>query len=104
MTSQPALPLEIIRIVFRLAEFVIPCPGCPPTARTVNSVAAHANGSDVDRVFWFESAPFTNVSLSRLATIRLSTFAKHQGWVSQPDQGSWSWFEVAILNTCTPST
>lgn len=58
--------------------------------------------NDVDlnspnRRICFSTAPFSVAFLSRPAALQLTTLSKHQGWVDIRDQGSWSWYEIAIF-------
>ncbi|TDL23527.1 hypothetical protein BD410DRAFT_696525, partial [Rickenella mellea] len=47
---------------------------------------------------WFATPPITRQTLAKLAAVRLTTLSKHQGWVSNPKDGCWSWFDVAVLS------
>jgi len=49
------------------------------------------------RDLWSESAPLTRPLINKIASIQLTTLGKHQGWTTHPQQGSWSWFELAVL-------
>lgn len=43
--------------------------------------------------------PLEKSFLERVSRIQLQTTAHDQGYASFPDQGSWSWFDVAILES-----
>lgn len=40
--------------------------------------------------------------MNKIATIQLTTVARHQGWTTHSHEGSWSWFELAILKPKDP--
>jgi hypothetical protein len=41
---------------------------------------------------------FSADQIPRLESIELSTHANHQGWITDPSQGVWSWFELVVLD------
>jgi len=93
-STHPGLPIEIVRDISRLSRLLVPM----DELSTTKEINASARDQQPVRRLWFESSPFTSLhAIGRLATLRLSTHCHHQGWVSLPDQGSWSWFEVALL-------
>lgn len=93
-SARPGLPHEIVRDISRLSQLVIPMFDVVAT----EEIAARATSQDPVRRLWFESRPFTSLrAIDRIAAFKLVTQCQHQGWVSMPDYGSWSWFEVAIL-------
>lgn len=49
------------------------------------------------RELWFTSDPVDKDFCSRVIELQLNTFSCDQGWVSEPEKGSWSWFEIAIF-------
>ena len=53
------------------------------------------------RKLWFTSPPLKGRMLRKLASVSLVTNSTHQGWVSLPDQGSWSWWELGVVIGCT---
>ncbi len=50
------------------------------------------------------SQPLEKSFLERVSRIQLQTTARDQGYASFPDQGSWSWFDVAILESPESTT
>ncbi|KLO19531.1 hypothetical protein SCHPADRAFT_924442 [Schizopora paradoxa] len=98
--QRPALPLEVVRSITRLADFVIDAPHldffCDKFLRVL-SVKWTAR-----RRIWFESAPLTRRTINKLATVQLTTIARHQGWTTHALEGSWSWLELAILKPKNP--
>jgi len=68
-------------------------------ASTTNQLTVTATNAEAVRRLWFETKPLTSPRvINGFATLRLVTHCAHQGWVSEPDKGTWSWFEVAILS------
>jgi len=45
-----------------------------------------------------ESAPLSSRDVRRLCGLQIATLSHHQGWVSVPDAGSWSWFELSVIH------
>jgi hypothetical protein len=58
------------------------------------SVTSHG---PLRRKLWFTSPPLERRILNNIASVTLVTISRHQGWVSLPSQGSWSWWEVGVL-------
>ncbi|KAF7433810.1 hypothetical protein PC9H_005776 [Pleurotus ostreatus] len=58
---------------------------------------AEATSNELESKLWFKTPPLENSFLERVSCIRLQTTARDQGYVSFPDEGSWSWFDIAIL-------
>ncbi|KAI5120728.1 hypothetical protein M0805_006434 [Coniferiporia weirii] len=58
-----------------------------------------ASGRSVASRLWWTTEPFSASHLGLPNTVRLSTLSGHQGWVSFPNRGSWSWFELAIVSS-----
>ncbi|KAG9081134.1 hypothetical protein FRC07_014623, partial [Ceratobasidium sp. 392] len=48
---------------------------------------------------WMQSPPLTAQIISHVQSFQLFTDSHHQGWVSDPSAGSWSWFEIGL---CRP--
>ncbi|KLO16049.1 hypothetical protein SCHPADRAFT_233581 [Schizopora paradoxa] len=92
--TRPALPIEIVRDMSRLSHLTVPM----EEVNTATRITAHAYNQQVVRRLWFETRPLDSLRLiNTLATLQLFTYCEHQGWVSMPNHGSWSWFELAIL-------
>jgi len=93
--QRPALPPEIVLLIFRSAQFVVPNSE-PLTAVKQAEYVIRAHDSNVVRGEWFASEPMTAASLKHIAALRLDTTSHHQGFVSDPNAGMWSWFEVGV--------
>lgn len=92
--TRPALPFEIVRDISRLSHLTIPF----EDVNTTTQIIAHAHSQQAVRRLWFETKPLDSLaSINNLASLQLFTYCEHQGWVSMPGHGSWSWFELAIL-------
>ncbi|KAF9487998.1 FabD/lysophospholipase-like protein [Pleurotus eryngii] len=60
---------------------------------------AEAKSNELASKLWFKTPPLEKSFLERVSRIQLQTTAHDQGYASFPDQGSWSWFDVAILES-----
>ena len=65
---------------------------------TEESVTVYANGSNIAEKDWLTSRPLTHSDLATLTAIQLVTRSHDQGWVSFPDLGSYSWFDICIAD------
>ncbi|QRV80088.1 hypothetical protein RhiJN_08103 [Ceratobasidium sp. AG-Ba] len=46
---------------------------------------------------WFSTPPLDQECISKISEIQISTRSRDQGWVSDPDAGCYSWFDLVIL-------
>lgn len=60
-------------------------------------VLEDANARSPTRVTWFKSDPVNRNFCDRVIGLQLVTKSRDQGWVSRPEDGSWSWFELSIF-------
>lgn len=70
----------------------------PVTIQSVNSVdlvATTATDANIVRNYYFGYT----ASKSNYLALQLKTDARDQGWADEPQQGLWSWFEIAILHS-----
>jgi hypothetical protein len=52
---------------------------------------------------WLKSPSFNEHDLENMHSVQLITISRDQGWTSDPDAGSWSWFDLILLqNDGTP--
>jgi hypothetical protein len=51
---------------------------------------------------WFHTKPLSVIDISRIWGMQLFTMSTNQGWISNPNSGCWSWFEVAIYRRKPP--
>lgn len=92
---RPGLPIEIVRIILRHSDFIFRAPRLDVNHSGVLQVTS-VKWTPV-RELYFESPPLSLQTLNAVASVQLGTMASHQGWVTYPLEGSWSWFELAIL-------
>lgn len=62
-----------------------------------DDVHFHTASSQADSKIWFKSIPITAELKDNITRLQLSTRSHDQGWVSDTKDGSWSWFEIAIM-------
>lgn len=93
--KRPALPPELILEILKyppcwvlLSRHILPAP-VTIGARLGSSVLC-------------SSQPFTASSLRRFGKAVFSFRSHDQGWCSSPDSGSWTWFDVRVVNKKTP--
>ncbi|CAE6474973.1 unnamed protein product [Rhizoctonia solani] len=91
-SSHRALPTELVLYICRLAEFVCQYTKKAPVGRR----RVYASSQVVQSLIWFQTEPFTKRMLRHVKSIQLVTMSHHQGWVSDRDGGSWSWFEFQV--------
>ena len=58
-----------------------------------------ARGAYPTREDWFSTSPLSAHDLANAHSMQLLTLSTDQGWVSDPDAGSWSWFDI-VLTPC----
>ena len=92
--TRPALPAELVALIVRYAEFMVPDPSRTiPVPRRIK-VTAHTG--DVETKRWFTTHPLTDVDLAHIAAFQLVTRSRDQGWTGDPNTASYSWFDIAI--------
>ena len=64
------------------------------TGGLCNIVARDANPIRED---WFSTSPLSAHDLANTHSIQLLTLSCDQGWVSDPNAGSWSWFDFILI-------
>ncbi|KDQ58488.1 hypothetical protein JAAARDRAFT_78212 [Jaapia argillacea MUCL 33604] len=79
-----------------LFEMVMSVPEQNVSINSVQTITATASSGQIVRKFYF-GAPVTASKIPLYVSVQLSTNARDQGWATHPDQGLWSWFELAIL-------
>ena len=67
------------------------------TSSTTNEQFTASSDGPLVRRLWFTSLPLKRRMLRKLASVRLIMNSSHQWWVSLPDQGSWSWWELGVV-------
>ncbi|KZV92648.1 hypothetical protein EXIGLDRAFT_718105 [Exidia glandulosa HHB12029] len=94
---QHALPLELVIAILRHAELLVPIPRLSVTSRSHLEVIARTGA--VEQRDWFTSPPLTHQDLAHIAAVQLHTQSHDQGWASQRDGGSWTWFDLCLART-----
>ena len=89
----PALPAELALYIMHLAN----CTYTLSTSSTTNEQFTASSDGPLVRKLWITSPPLKRRMLWKLASVRLVTNSTHQGWVSLPDQGSWSWWDLGVV-------
>ncbi|KDR79128.1 hypothetical protein GALMADRAFT_208597 [Galerina marginata CBS 339.88] len=64
----------------------------------------HASDHVAINKLWFTTPEFTAEQIARLDGIELATEANHQGYISDPAAGMWSWFELVVLDNASDPT
>ena len=87
------LPYELVRLICRLARFTA------PSETLAFETSIHVRAMSAKRVIrlWCETRPLSQSDIMNAASIVAKTSTRHQGWVSMPDHGTWSWTALAIL-------
>jgi len=98
--KRPALPIELVRTILRLA-------GCrledsPLADAEGNTFDISSHNSSVQRTIWFYTEALQRTN--HLWGVQLHTFSGNQGWVGNASQGCWSWFELAIYSSARGAT
>ncbi|KAG8788856.1 hypothetical protein FRC12_014097 [Ceratobasidium sp. 428] len=91
---RPRLPSELVILICRFANFRYLNPA--PAFIEDRGASVTAFGSEVESKIWMQIPLSSTRTLKHIHSFQLFTSSKHQGWVSDPSAGSWSWFEVGI--------
>ncbi|KAF7976548.1 hypothetical protein HWV62_6199 [Athelia sp. TMB] len=103
---------QLIAKVMKDGAFEIP-PGAASEAEIDQWVYTLTSSSDCDVIaedhtlaskIWFTSPVLTQDVIEHIEDVRLFTKAHDQGGVDFPELGSWSWFDVLILESCDSTT
>ncbi|KAK7683757.1 hypothetical protein QCA50_013133 [Cerrena zonata] len=89
------LPVELIRIISQQADLVVL--DRELTHVHFEGIEVSARDHHVVSKLWFISHPFDKVKMVHVAGVQLATESHDQGWASHLDQGSWTWFDMAII-------
>ena len=91
------LPDELIVILMRFLGAIVP--DRERTTRYTSPIKAESLDESTTTKEWFHSPPFNRRSLSAVAQMRLETVSHDQGWNTDLDTQSWSWFEIALVDS-----
>lgn len=98
LPRRPGLPQAIITHICSLVQFTWAHPTVSHDCRM--SMIIPSRGPE-ERVPWFRTAPFTTEILGRVTGFQLSTFSHDQGWVDDPSAGSYTWYQIRVVNPDT---
>ncbi|KAG8983431.1 hypothetical protein FRB90_006039, partial [Tulasnella sp. 427] len=109
----PPLPLDVVHRILREAQYIHPHPSI--TCKWKSEPDAFLNDTGIlfrphgvvgatsaepERKLLFASPRLDKAALGKMASVRLVTSSKDQGWHTEDrmgSSGSWSWFEVGIV-------
>ena len=80
----------------RTLLYTVPRPTMAIQKTSDITVSGDSDGK-IKRSVWYITDGFTSDSLSKIATVRLVTNSKDQGWVDNAALGCYSWFEIAVV-------
>ncbi|KAG9037420.1 hypothetical protein FRB95_005709 [Tulasnella sp. JGI-2019a] len=109
---RPSLSLELVLYIFRLCDLPrrrpspalhLPWLQGPTEGEDETCVTVSAWGSDIEDRLWCAAPPLSKRYLEQIHKIRLYTLSCDQGWCDQPKNGSFSWFEIGILQRTAAS-
>ncbi|KAG6906706.1 hypothetical protein DXG01_012530 [Tephrocybe rancida] len=78
-------------------SFVVEKGGYTLVATTPCNIIA-ANDQVVSEL-WFQTPALDKEIVENIISIQLETKSRDQGWVSSPEAGSWSWFDIVVLDS-----
>ncbi|GJJ13002.1 hypothetical protein Clacol_007251 [Clathrus columnatus] len=91
---RPGLPIELVSYIMRLADCVLL--SMHSRISTANFVVCSVTSQVVSQPCLLTD-PVSREMIPHLARMRLTTNSHDQGWYNYPDSGSWTWFEVALV-------
>ncbi|KAJ6486111.1 hypothetical protein C8R47DRAFT_1216732 [Mycena vitilis] len=101
ITIRPALPVELVRLIIRTADLMVPDRQQTQCAHRNLFLRVQTREEEpvVSRVwFWTKSLDVLNI-----AAVQLITVSRDQGWVFPKTDVCHSWFEWAVLNGGIPT-
>jgi len=98
LSRRPGLPQAVIARICSLAQLTWAHPAVSHNCRV--SMIVPSRGPE-EKVPWFCTAPFTSEILERVTGFQLSTVSHDQGWASDPSAGSYTWYQVRVINPHT---
>ncbi|KAF8607334.1 hypothetical protein BDV93DRAFT_520202 [Ceratobasidium sp. AG-I] len=98
VSRRPGLPQAVVTRICSLAQFTWAHPAVSHDCQT--SMIVPSRGPE-EKVPWFRTAPFTSEILGRVTSFQLSTDSHDQGWVDDPSAGSYTWYQIRVINPHT---
>lgn len=93
-STRPGLPTELIILIMRLADCVLLS---MYTRVSTENLVVRSMGSSPNSQACLLSDPVSQRMVSRLAKMRLTTNSHDQGWCNYPSRGTWTWFEISLV-------
>lgn len=93
-STRPGLPIELVSYIMRLADCVLLS---MLTKVSTESFVLHSSSSQLHAQPCLLSDTVSQKMIPHLAKLRLTTSSHDQGWCSEPSRGSWTWFEITLV-------
>ena len=95
------LPPELVHLISRLADLRV-----PDKARSYihSERVLVSSGGPFQTKLWFCTSPFRDHAFDQIAAVQLFTTSNDQGWASEPERGSWTWFEWGLFSDAAEAT
>ncbi|QRV88158.1 hypothetical protein RhiJN_16176 [Ceratobasidium sp. AG-Ba] len=90
---RPPLPEELVILICSFANFI--CLNLEYSREENRDTDVSSDGPIASET-WLRSPPLTLQIINEIHSIQLLTESCHQGWVSDPNSGSWSWFDITL--------
>ncbi|KAF8071587.1 acyl transferase/acyl hydrolase/lysophospholipase [Lyophyllum atratum] len=69
------------------------------TVATTTPADVISHGDKATTQIWLRTPALDQSLIDKIVQIQLETKSRDQGWVSAPDAGSWSWFDIIVLDS-----
>ncbi|KAI0340298.1 hypothetical protein BDW22DRAFT_1360236 [Trametopsis cervina] len=91
---RPPLPIELVRLISRLAGLRVP----DDSRSHIHSeeIVVRSDGPIATKL-WFCTLPFDDFALAHVAAAQLTTTSHDQGWASESNPGSYTWFSWGVF-------
>ncbi|KAJ3524614.1 hypothetical protein NM688_g8531 [Phlebia brevispora] len=90
------LPAELVRIIVRYAGLAVPDRTLTATVSTRVDVRCKLGPYKVT-IVWFYTKPLTSTALANIAQVQLVTVSGDQGWTTDQNPVSRTWYDVGIF-------
>ncbi|KZT31465.1 hypothetical protein SISSUDRAFT_1038417 [Sistotremastrum suecicum HHB10207 ss-3] len=94
------MPTELILYIFDLASLFVTH---TLKFRTNEPMSVTSYDASPVKQLWKTTKPLTNPQIRKLRRIHLQTLSMNQGYVDFLENGSWSWFEIALCSNADGS-
>lgn len=93
---RPALPFEIVILIFNVAASAQSMPNPQLAVKSSVSMTVFSARRETQAIF-FVTPPITRDWLSRVCQMALVTVSRDQGWMGTPEKESLSWFDIQLM-------